>query len=319
MAGGGACDYASPHSRHWANTGGERVGNPTGAGTNVRVLLFGGSGILGTALRDTLPPHVTLVAPGHAALDVTNAVAVEAAVRAQLPTWIINCAAYTAVDAAESQVSDAGRLNADAPAFIGSAAARHGACVLHVSTDYVFGGVSAQPWREEASVGPLSVYGKTKLEGERRLQASGAPHVIVRTAWLYGRVGKSFPRTMWARALQGLPSRVVADQHGAPTNARDLAQWCWALIARDVRGVVHASNAGQCTWADVADRVYAAAGVPGLVTRVSSDEYPVPAPRPRYSVLDGSRLEALIDAPRRPWEAALDEFLAELPRETAAD
>lgn len=286
-----------------------------------RVALLGGSGILGSAMRETVPSGTELVAPSHAELDVTDARAVEAYVdafaragdaHAASSTWIVNCTAYTAVDAAESHEAEAMRLNADAPGVLGEAARRVGARVLHVSTDYVFGGVSDRPWREDDAVAPLSVYGRSKLAGERALQASGAASVIVRTAWLYGTVGKSFPRTMWERARQGLASRVVADQHGAPTNARDLAQWCWALIARDARGVVHASNAGQCTWADVAERVYAAAGAPGLVTRVSSDEYPVPAPRPRYSVLDGSRLEALLGAPRRPWEAALDEFLGVL-------
>jgi len=284
----------------------------------MKVLLLGGTGILGTALRATSPQGVAVSAPGHAGLDVTDASAVEAAVAASRPTWILNAAAYTAVDAAESHEAEAMRLNADAPAHLGAAARRHGARVLHVSTDYVFGGVGTRPWREDDPVAPLSVYGRSKLEGERRLQASGAEAVIVRTAWLYGDSGKSFPRTMWERATQGLASRVVADQHGAPTNARDLARWCWALVARDARGVVHASNAGQCTWADVAERVYAAAGKPGLVTRVTSEEYPVPAPRPRYSVLDGTRLESLLGAPRRAWEPALDEFLADLKRRSAA-
>jgi len=284
----------------------------------MNVLLLGGSGILGSALRASVPADARLSAPSHAALDVTDAAAVEAAVAALRPTWILNAAAYTAVDAAESHEAEAMRLNADAPAHVGAAAQRHGARVLHVSTDYVFGGVGTRPWREDDPVAPLSAYGRSKLEGERRLQASGAASVIVRTAWLYGATGKSFPRTMWERARQGLASRVVADQHGAPTNARDLAQWCWTLVARDARGVVHASNAGQCTWADVAERVYAAAGQPGLVTRVTSDEYPVPAPRPRYSVLDGTRLESMLGAPRRGWEAALDEFLGDLKQRSAA-
>lgn len=284
----------------------------------MRVFLLGGSGILGTAMRATLPADATLLAPGHAALDVTDAAAVDRHVSEHRPDWIVNCTAYTAVDAAESHEAEAMRLNADAPAFLGAAAKRIGARVLHVSTDYVFGGVGTRPWREDDPVAPLSVYGRTKLEGERRLQASGAEAVIVRTAWLYGETGKSFPRTMWERAQQGLASRVVADQHGAPTNARDLATWCWALVAREARGVVHASNAGQCTWAEVAEGVYAAAGKPGLVTRVSSDEYPVPAPRPRYSVLDCARLESLIETPRRSWEAALDEFLSDLKQRSAA-
>ncbi|HRQ77492.1 MAG TPA: dTDP-4-dehydrorhamnose reductase [Gemmatimonadaceae bacterium] len=285
------------------------------------VLVLGGSGMLGSALLAAAPDGVAVSAPTHAALDVTDAAAVDAYVDAFARgggAWIVNCAAYTAVDLAESHEADARRLNADAPAFLGAAAARRGLRVLHVSTDYVFGGEGTRPWREDDAVAPLSVYGRTKLEGERRLQSSGAAALIVRTAWLYGETGKSFPRTMWERARQGLASRVVADQHGAPTNARDLARWCWALMARDARGVVHASNAGQCTWADVAERVYAAAGAPGLVTRVGSEEYPVPAPRPRYSVLDGSRLESLLGAPRRRWDEALDEFLGGLDVRSAA-
>lgn len=285
------------------------------------VLLLGGTGILGSAIRATAPAGGYILAPSHAQLDVTDARAIEAFVdgcapagdaRGAAPMWIVNCTAYTAVDAAESHEADAMRLNAEAPRILGAAARRVGARVLHVSTDYVFGGAGDRPWREDDATGPLSVYGRSKLAGEQALLASGAESLIVRTAWLYGTVGKSFPRTMWERARQGLASRVVADQHGAPTNARDLAQWCWALIARDARGIVHASNAGACTWADVAERVYAAAGKPGLVTRVGSDEYPVPAPRPRYSVLDGSRLEQLLGAPRRRWEDALDEFLSDL-------
>lgn len=282
------------------------------------VLLLGGTGILGSAMRATAPAGVHIVAPSHAQLDVTDARAIEAFVDGcapagdAAPMWIVNCTAYTAVDAAESHEADAMRLNAEAPRILGAAARRVGARVLHVSTDYVFGGEGDRPWREDDATAPLSVYGRSKLSGEQALLASGAQSLIVRTAWLYGTAGKSFPRTMWERARQGLASRVVDDKHGAPTNARDLAQWCWALIARDARGLVHASNAGHCTWADVAERVYAAAGASGLVTRVLSDEYPAPAPRPRYSVLDGSRLEALLGAPRRPWQEALDEFLADL-------
>lgn len=292
----------------------------------MRVLLLGGSGILGSAMRSAAPEGVVVAAPAHSALDVTDARAVDAAVEAfardasaaAAPGWIVNCAAYTAVDLAESHEAEARRLNADAPALLGAAAVRHGLRVLHVSTDYVFGGVGTRPWREDDPVAPLSAYGRTKLEGERRLQASGAEALIVRTAWLYGETGKSFPRTMWERARQGLASRVVADQHGAPTHAADLARWCWTLMARDARGVVHASNAGQCTWADVAERVYAAAGAPDLVTRVGSEEYPVPAPRPRYSVLDGTRLESMLGAPRRRWDVALDEFLGALAMRSAA-
>lgn len=284
----------------------------------VKVLLLGGSGMLGTALRAACPADVSLVAPGHAALDVLADDALAAALDAERPAWVINCVAYTAVDAAESDEARAWSLNALHPERLGGLAARRGIRVLHVSTDYVFGGVGTRPWREDDACAPVSVYGRTKLEGERGLAASGAEWVTVRTAWLFGDPGRNFPRTMWERAQLGLPSRVVDDQRGAPTSARDLAGWCWALIGADARGLVHASNAGEASWADVAEYVYAAVGRPGLVTRVSSAEYETPAPRPRYSVLDGTRLEALIGRPRRDWRAALDEYLGTLAQRSAA-
>lgn len=288
----------------------------------MRVLLLGGSGVLGSALRASVPGGVELAAPSHSQLDVTDARAVASTVaefaRGSELAWIVNCTAFTAVDAAEARPDAARRLNADAPAFIGGAAVKHGLRVLHVSTDYVFDGTITRPLREDDPPAPLSVYGRTKLEGEQRLQASGAACLIVRTAWLYGDTGTSFVRLMWDRAQQGLVSRVVDDQYGAPTSTRDLAQWCWALMAREARGIVHATNAGHCVRAEVAERVYAAAGREGMVTRVPSSEFPAPAPRPRYSVLDGTRLESLLGAPRRSWEAALDVYLESLARRSAS-
>jgi dTDP-4-dehydrorhamnose reductase len=276
---------------------------------STRVLLLGGSGLLGSAVRASVPPGVTLDAPTRAQLDVTSQDFVAHTIAESDADWIVNCAAYTAVDAAEQHVDEARVLNADLPAWIGRYAQHVGARVLHVSTDYVFDGASTTPWRETDECGPRTVYGRTKHDGEERLMASGADALIVRTAWLYGRVGRSFPRTMWERARAGQTSRVVNDQHGAPTFADDLASWCWALIARDARGIVHASNSGSTTWYDVARYVYARAGMPDGVTAVTSAEFAAPAPRPRYSVLDGSRLDSLLPMPRRTWQAALDEYL----------
>ncbi len=290
----------------------------------MKVLLLGGSGMLGSSLRATCPGEVSLSAPGHAALDVMADDDLARALDAERPDWVINCVAYTAVDAAESDEPRAWSLNAFLPEVLGGLAAMRGVRVLHVSTDYVFGAaasgsnVGTRPWREDDPCAPVSVYGRTKLLGERELIASGAEHVIVRTAWLFGDPGRNFPRTMWERAQLGLPSRVVDDQRGAPTSALDLAGWCWALLRADARGIVHASNAGEASWADVAEYVYAAAGRAGMVTRVSSDEYETPAPRPRYSVLDGSRLESLIAAARRPWQLALDDYLVTLKQRSAA-
>lgn len=292
----------------------------------MKVLLLGGSGMLGSALRATRPQEVALSAPTHASLDVTADDALAGALDAERPDWVLNCVAYTAVDAAESDEARARQLNAYVPELLGGLAAMRGVRVLHVSTDYVFGGSDAgtggdrgtRPWREDDPCVPVSVYGRTKRLGERELIESGAQSVIVRTAWLFGDPGRNFPRTMWERAQAGLASRVVDDQRGAPTSALDLARWCWGLLRADARGIVHASNAGEASWADVAEYVYAAAGRPGMVTRVSSDEYETPAPRPRYSVLDGSRLETLIGETRRSWQSALDDYLVTLRQRSAA-
>ena len=285
----------------------------------MRVLLLGGTGLLGTALRHSSPAGVMVSAPTRAQLDLTDVDAVERALRNTDADWVLNAAAYTAVDAAETQEREARRVNADLPAVLGREAAARGLPVLHVSTDYVFSGLATRPWREDDACSPASAYGRTKRDGEVRLLESGASALILRTAWLYGATGKSFPRTMWARAQRGEPARVVSDQHGAPTSATDLASWCWALMPSTARGVLHAANAGATTWADVAERVYRRAGSTDAVTRVSSAEFAAAAPRPRYSVLNCARLDVALQEgggpARRRWEDALDEFLDVLAAE----
>lgn len=279
----------------------------------MKVLVLGGSGVLGSALQRGAPRDARIDAPSSAQADLRDKDAVEKLVRNTDAEWIVNAAAYTQFEAAESNERAARVLNADLPAILGREAAAKDIPVLHVSTDYVFGGVGHRPWREDDACSPQSAYGRTKREGEVRLLESGASALIVRTAWLFGDAGRNFPRTMWERAKRGESSRVVADQRGTPTSAADLASWCWSLMAAGAHGVFHATNAGATTWADVAERVYARAGMPRGVTRVSSDEYPSAAPRPRYSVLDCSRLDAVFSEhakpSRRTWESALDSYL----------
>lgn len=285
----------------------------------MRVLLLGGTGILGSALQRSAPSGVSVYAPSRVELDLRDSDAVERALRSTDADWVLNAAAYTAVDAAEANEREARRLNADLPAVLGREAAARGIPLLHVSTDYVFSGLATRPWREDDACSPASAYGRTKREGEVRLLESGASTLILRTAWLYGATGRSFPRTMWDRAQRGEPARVVDDQHGAPTSAADLASWCWALVESDARGLLHAANVGATTWADVAERVYARAGQANAVTRVSSAEFAAAAPRPRYSVLNCAHLDVALQEgggpARRRWEDALDEFLDELAAE----
>lgn len=284
----------------------------------MRVLLLGGAGLLGSALRATAPEAWHVDAPARAMLDVTDAAAMDRALDASRPDWVLLCAAYTAVDRAESEPEAAQRLNAEAPAAIAKLCAARGVRLLMPSTDYVFSGQGTRPWREDDAVDPRSVYGRTKRAGEVGVLESGAHAVVLRTSWLFGGTARSFPRTMWERARAGQDSRVVHDQVGSPTYAADLAHWIWALLPQGPSGLLHAANAGQATWAEIAERVYAAAGRPAGVTRVGSSEYPTPAPRPAYSVLDCTKLDALLPAPRRSWEQALDDFLSVLRAERAS-
>ncbi|MBX3175223.1 MAG: dTDP-4-dehydrorhamnose reductase [Gemmatimonadaceae bacterium] len=282
----------------------------------MKVLLFGGTGLLGSALRDSVPSGVTVIAPPRGELDITNENAVAAAVSAARPDWIAVCAAYTAVDRAESEPELARVLNATAVAHVARAAADVGARVLLPSTDYVFQGDPGRPWREDDAPDPHGAYATSKRDGELALEASGAAHVIVRTSWVFGPGRRSFPRAMWERAIRREAARVVADQRGTPTAAVDLANWCWTLMASEARGVLHGSNRGETTWFEVARRAFAHAAFAEGVTPVASADFPTPARRPLYSVLDCSRLDALLAAagapPRRSWEDALDEYLATL-------
>lgn len=275
----------------------------------MKVLVLGAGGMLARDVIAAAPDGVEVVALDRAACDVTDAAMVERVVAGARADWILNGAAWTAVDAAESAREPAMQLNGEAPGHIGRAAAAHGARVLQPSTDYVFPGTGTTPWRETDPTAPLNWYGETKLVGERALAESGAEHLIVRVQWLYGATGRSFPRTMRARARAGQPTRVVDDQRGTPTYTVDLAGGLWRLIAADARGIVHLANAGSTTWFDVAARIFAHVGVPSLVTRCPSTDYPTPAERPANGVLDQGRAASLgVTLP--PWEDALDRWLA---------
>ncbi|MEX2182757.1 MAG: dTDP-4-dehydrorhamnose reductase [Gemmatimonadaceae bacterium] len=284
----------------------------------MKVLAIGAHGLLGTAFRDTAPTDVTLIAPPHRELDLTDADAVARALDQAEPAWVVNCAAFTAVDAAEQDPEAAARLNADAVGALGRLAAARGVRVLLPGTDYLFAGESTRPYREDDLPQPRSVYARTKWEGEQLLQASGARALIVRSGWLFGRGGRNFPATMWARARAHTPSAVVDDQRGAPTAALDLAEWCWRLIGRGDDGVVHATNAGSATWFEVAQAAYAAAAWPEGVTVTTTAAFGARANRPRYSVLDCSRFDERCPGGRRDWREALAQYLGTLGAERAA-
>ena len=275
----------------------------------MRVLLLGAGGMLARDLEAAAPRDVQVVPCTHAQLDVTDDRALEQAVLRSRPDVVVNAAAYNDVEEAETNSALAWAVNGAAPGVVGRAAAAVGARVVHYSTDFVFDGENRTPYREDAAAHPVNLYGKSKLQGEVNLRQSGAEHLIIRTQWLFGRDGHSFPRTMWERAVQRLPTRVVSDQTGRPTYTGHLAQVTWKLIAADVTGIVHVANAGVATWYDVAKRVFHAAGADDLVTPCTTAEYPTRARRPAWSVLDTSRAEAILGGPLPHWETGLGEFL----------
>jgi len=282
----------------------------------MRALVLGAGGMLGHDLVRAAPSGTELHPLTRRELDITDAPALAARVSALRPDVILNAAAYTAVDRAEADTKRARRVNAEAVGELGRIAAEAGARVVHFSTDYVFDGNASRPYQEDSPTDPVNAYGATKLAGEEALRRSGADWLIVRTQWLFGVNGKSFPRTMWERACAGLATKVVTDQTGRPTYSRDVAPAVWKLIDGGVSGVMHIANDGEATWFDVAARVFERAGRRDLLTACSTADFPTPARRPRYSVLDTTRLDEQLGGPLPPWADAVDRLLECLPSRT---
>ena len=280
-------------------------------------LVTGARGQLGGDLLAVLAgrPRDSVTAAGRAELDLTDECTVRRAVRNWLAAAdrrgerpvVVNAAAYTAVDAAETDEDTALVVNGRAPGWLAEELAGRGRLV-HVSTDYVFDGQATEPYPVHAPVAPRSAYGRTKAAGERAVAAVGGDATVVRTAWVYGRHGGNFVRTMAGRALDGVPVSVVDDQVGSPTWAADLAAGLVELGARPtpVPPVLHRTDAGAVSWHGLARAVYEELGAdPALVAPTTTAAFPRPAPRPAWSVLDGGAwLAAGLPAPR-PWRTAL--------------
>lgn len=254
-------------------------------------------------------------AGGRDALDVTDARAVAELVARVRPDVVFNAAAYNRVDAAESEPERAFAVNALAPRALALAAREAGALVVHVSTDYVFDGAQARPYREDDPARPLSVYGESKRAGERHVLESGAEALVVRTSGVLGRGGSaqkggSFVDRILAQARAGKPLRVVADQRFSPTAASDLAGALLALVGLRARGLVHVTNEGSCSWHELAGAALAAAGLERPVEAITAAELRLPARRPAYSVLDNAHARALGLPPLRPWRDVLGELVA---------
>ena len=288
----------------------------------MRVMIVGAGGQVGRALVDRAPPSIELHALGHAELDISDESAVRARVSAIAPDAIINAAAYTAVDRAESEHKTARRVNVDGTQFLARAAKEAGARMLHVSTDYVFDGASSCPYAPAAPTNPLSVYGRTKRDGEVAvLETLGANGIVLRTSWVYAAAGSNFLLTMMRMMSERGAVRVVADQFGAPTAARSVAEVLWRISGRpDISGILHWSDAGVASWYDFAVAIHEEAAARGLlrsavtVTPIATDDYPTIARRPRFSVLDVRQTMAALGVVPAHWRVELRTVLGELAR-----
>jgi dTDP-4-dehydrorhamnose reductase len=285
----------------------------------MRVLLVGASGQVGQACLKSVPAHIELRACTHADLDITDPSKIAKAVGEFRPHVLINTAAYTAVDKAESDDAAARACNAEGPRHLAAAIANlAGARMIHVSTDFVFDGKASSPYKPEASTSPLSVYGATKLAGERATLAALADRaVILRTAWVYSSTGNNFVRTMLRLMARG-NVRVVADQVGTPTSAASLAEAIWRIAATQAGGVYHWTDAGVASWYDFAVAIAEMASHAGLlsnpveVTPIATSDYPTPARRPAYSVLDKSSAVQRFGLNQIHWRSRLRAVIEEL-------
>jgi dTDP-4-dehydrorhamnose reductase len=274
------------------------------------ILITGGTGQLGAAFRALLPDAL---APGRAMLDLTRPDELEAAVARLQPTAIINCAAYTAVDRAESEQETALLVNGVSVGVLAGIAAARGIPFVTFSTDYVFDGTATAPYLESAVTNPINTYGRSKLAGEHAAREANPEALVVRTSWVYSSTHRNFVSIVLGRAREG-GVRVVADQFGCPTYAPDLADATMRAMERGATGILHITNAGPTTWYEFARAACGAAGLsPDLVTPIAASEYPTAARRPHYSVLASERRRSLGLADLRPWDETLHEVVAAAP------
>ncbi|MET3528112.1 dTDP-4-dehydrorhamnose reductase [Phenylobacterium koreense] len=287
-----------------------------------QILLTGGSGQVGAEIIRLAPAQFQIVAPSRAQLDLSDAAAISRLVASQPWAAVINCAAYTAVDKAESDVVTAWAANAMGPAAFAQATAQAQIPLIHISTDYVFDGSKDGFYVEDDPVAPIGVYGASKEGGEQAVRTANPRHVILRTAWVVSPHGANFVKTMLRLAESRPELRVVADQRGCPTSATDIAQTVLTVLARMVAdpeaptGAYHFVNEGEASWCEFAREIFRMAGERGLPTPVvhaiPTSEYPTPARRPANSRLDAGKLRRDYGITPRPWRVAVEEIVATL-------
>ena len=290
-----------------------------------KVLITGCNGQLGRALLAVIPEGMEVIPLTRDDLDLADAAACRQIVREHQPQWLLNAGAYTAVDRAESEPDLALRVNGEAPGAFAEALAETGGHLLQISTDFVFNGQQGSPYQPDQALDPLGVYGASKAEGERRVMDALPPErfCLLRTSWVYGPVGQNFCLTMLRlhreKAATGDSLGVIADQVGCPTATHTLAAACWRAIQRHIHGIHHWSDAGAASWYDFAVAIGELAVNQGVlataaqVTPIGTDDYPTPARRPSYSLLECRATRRVLELPARHWREALAQVLARLP------
>lgn len=288
-----------------------------------RLLILGGGGILGSELIWLAESKgIDYSAPSSKDLDVTEAQSLQEFIVESKPTWIVNCAAWTNVDGAEDSPGLSMKLNSESVGNLASSALQTGSSVIHFSTDYVFDGSSAEPYEVSDSTNPINQYGLSKLKGEQILMASGVDAAyVVRTSWLFGVQGKNFVKTMARKALGNQPVKIVDDQFGSPTSARDLATATFEIMrVKPIPGIYHFANQGSTSWFEFAQEVYRLSGARiELVKPVKSDEFKTKAIRPKNSVLSTKKWRDSNLGSIANWQVSLGvlfpEILAEIEKE----
>ena len=275
----------------------------------MKILITGAYGMLGSDLRETLK-NFELICTGSKDLDITDEEKVMDFITEKSPDLVINAAAYTAVDDCETNYDEAYAVNAIGPRNLAIACKRQDIPLIHISTDYVFDGSKRTPLMENDKLGPQSAYGKTKLAGEEFIQENTDKYFILRTAWLYGLHGGNFVKTMLDLAETHDEITVVNDQIGSPTYSLDLAVAITNLLQSDKYGIYHVTNEGECSWYDFAKAIFEFSNIDVNVIPVSTEEFPRPAPRPHYSVLDNKKWNASGFVPMRDYKEALGSFLS---------
>lgn len=277
----------------------------------MKILIIGANGQLGRELQRTVPSEWGVTAIDTADCDITDSVAVATLIDGLRPDAVVNCAAYTAVDQAETERETADAVNWLAVENLARAAATAGAALVHISTDYVFDGESCTPYRESDPTAPINHYGAGKLRGEQAIAESGCRGITIRTQWLYSPYGKNFVKTMLRLATHQREVRVVADQHGCPTAADDLAAAIVAILPdvvadNTLRGeVFHFASRGEATWCEFAEEIFRVAECDCRAVAITTDDYPTAARRPRNSVLDCTKIYERFGVEQPDWRESL--------------